>query len=64
MKDVNNEIHEVENDPAGLTFSLAAGGLALFVLEKPTLDLIGYRPDLSLGIATTDKEVVGDDEYL
>jgi hypothetical protein len=60
---VDDEVDEVQEDPARLAFSLAAEGPGAFGAAG-ALDLFGDGADLALAVARADDEVVGDDERL
>jgi hypothetical protein len=62
-EDVDNEVDEVQEDPARVAFSLAAQGTGSFGAAG-ALDLFGDAADLALAVARADDEVVGDDERL
>ena len=60
---VDDEVDEVEEDPARLTLSLAAQGAGAFGAAG-ALDLFGDGADLAVAVAGADDEVVGDDQRL
>jgi hypothetical protein len=62
-EDVDDEVDEVQEDPARLAFSLAAQGAGSFGTAG-ALDLFGDGADLALAVARADDEVVRDDERL
>src|SRR4029453_16148291 len=62
-EDVDDEVDEVQEDPARLAFSLAAQGPGVFGAAG-ALDLFGDGADLAGAVARADDEVVGDDQRL
>jgi hypothetical protein len=60
---VDDEVDEVQEDPAGLALSLAAEGAGAFDAAG-ALDLFGDGADLAVVAARADDEVVGDDQRL
>ena len=63
VEHMDDEVDEVEEDPARLTLSLAAQGAGAFGAAG-ALDLFGDGADLALAVARADDEVVGDDQRL
>src|SRR5918992_4119764 len=62
-EDVDDEVDEVQEDPACLAFSLAAQGPGSFGAAG-ALDLFGDGADLAVAVARADDEVVGDGQWL
>jgi hypothetical protein len=62
-EDVDDEVDEVQEDPARVAFSLAAQGSGTFGAAG-ALDLFGDGADLAVAVARADDEVVGDDQGL
>ena len=62
-EDVDDEVDEVQEDPARLAVSLAAQGAGAFGAAGP-LDLFGDGADLAVAVTRADDEVVGDDQRL
>ena len=60
---MDDEVDEVQEDPAGLALSLAAEGAGAFDAAG-ALDLFGDGADLTIVAARADDEVVGDDQRL
>jgi hypothetical protein len=60
---VDDEVDEVEEDPARLALSLAAQRPGAFGAAG-ALDLFGDGADLAVAVARADDEVVGDDQWL
>ena len=60
---MDDEVDEVQEDPAGLALSLAAEGTGA-VGAAGALDLFGDGADLAVVAARADDEVVGDDQRL
>src|SRR5215218_10487091 len=60
---VDDEVHEVEEDPARLALAFTAQGAGP-LLTAGAFDLFGDGADLAVAVAGADDEVVGDDERL
>ena len=60
---MDDEVDEVQEDPARLALSLAAQRAGAFDAAG-ALDLFGDGADLALAAARADDEVVGDDQRL
>src|SRR4030095_3019462 len=63
QEDVDDEVHEVQEDPARVAFPLAAQGPGAFGAAG-ALDLFGDGADLPVAVTRADDEVVGDDQRL
>src|ERR687893_620759 len=62
-EDVDDEVDEVQEDPARFAFAFAAQGSGA-VGAAGALHLFGDGADLALAVARADDEVVGDDQGL
>jgi hypothetical protein len=62
-EDVDDEVDEVQEDPARLAFSLSAQGPGSLGAAG-ALDRFGDGADLAVAVARADDEVVGDDQRL
>ena len=63
QEDVDDEVDEVEEDPACVALSLAAEGAGALGAAG-ALDFFGDGADLAVAVARADDEVVGDDQRL
>jgi len=59
MENVNQEVHEVENHPSGISVTLPSQWLDLPLFAQPTLDGVGDGVNLTVGVSAADQKVVG-----